>query len=328
MSRSPLSCVTDPWNRFFFAPESPAALGLTRIALALVALLSVLGKYPSRDIFYGSPGIVAYSTVTRWLKIPDMPWLYFRWLPGHDPWLALTFVILMLALLSLAAGYRSRFVSVLAWTGMMLLSNRNPFCDNGGDELLRINLFWLMFTPSGTAYSVDKWIRVRRGLEGPALIPQIPWGWRVMMLQLSFLYIQTTWLKLQGGAWRDGTAIYYALNYPELHRFGLGPFASRLWQIHMATWGTLLVEGAAGTLIWLRRTRYWVMAAAFALHEGINLSLQFPIFQYVMMASLLIFLFPEDVERLMPIVLEKLRPLLPAEPLAPKSAPAARSGPS
>jgi hypothetical protein len=40
-----------------------------------------------------------------------------------------------------------------------------------------------------------------------------------------------------------------------------------------------------------------VLLAAIGLHAGINLAMQFPTFQYVMIASLLTFLIPEDVER-------------------------------
>ena len=40
-----------------------------------------------------------------------------------------------------------------------------------------------------------------------------------------------------------------------------------------------------------------ILAAAFCLHMGINLTMQFPVFQYVMMVNLLIFLDPHDLQK-------------------------------
>jgi membrane protease YdiL (CAAX protease family) len=65
------------------------------------------------------------------------------------------------------------------------------------------------------------------------------------------------------------------------------------------TYAVMVAEFAAGSLIWWRRVRYPVLLAAMGLHFGINLTMQFPVFQYVMMASLLTFVYPEDLDRWM-----------------------------
>lgn len=291
------------WNRFFFEPISPATIGLYRIAIGIPIFLSTLGRFPFRDIFYTDHGIVTYANMSR--HILGNPWLNFRWLPAQDPALELYFLAFLVVIVSMILGFQSRLCSVLVYLGLMSLNHRNAYIDNAGDDVLRISAFFLMFAPSGAAYSVDRWLRVRRGLEGRALRKQAPWAQRMLQLQLSFLYLETAGFKFLGVSWRDGTAMYYAINYVELQRFDFKYVFYYLWQIKLATWGTLAAELSAGSLIWVRRFRYWILAMALALHEGINLAMQFPVFQYAMMANLVLFLYPEDVEWLVARVTRK-----------------------
>ncbi len=293
---STLETVTAAWNRFFFDPISPATIGIFRIAFGLVVFTAILGVFPFRTIFYGDLAIVPPEVMNAYL--PTQEFLRFRWyVPYRDPGLQIYFIILLLSSVCLTLGLFTRVASILVFFGILGLHNTNSFNTNRGDELMRINALLLIFSEAGAAYSVDRWVRRRRGIEGPELPRRSPWAQRVIQLQLAFLYINTAWLKLEGPSWRDGTALYYALNYLELQRFSFKYVFYTLWQIKLATWGTLLAEAAAGTLIWWKPLRYPVLLAAIGLHAGINLAMQFPTFQYVMIASLLTFLIPEDVER-------------------------------
>ena len=286
------------WNEFFFKPTSPATLGLFRIAFGFVVFLSNLGHFPSRDIFYGENGIVRYQTLDA--VFPRVhPWIFMRWVPQTEPALKYYFIALIIVTVFFTLGIFSRISTILLFLGIASLSNRNPYNENAGDTLIRVNLFFLMFTNAGAAYSLDRYYRVKRGIESKVLKPISPWVQRLLQLQLSYVYIDTVYLKLPGESWRDGTAMYYALNYLELRRFDLKYFFYYLWQIKIATYMVLIGETSLGFLIWFRKLRYWMIAFAFILHEGINLSMQFPVFQYVMMASMINFIYPEDVERLL-----------------------------
>jgi uncharacterized membrane protein YphA (DoxX/SURF4 family) len=238
---------------------------------------------------------VSYATMTHFFS--RHPWLYFRWVPETDPGLLFYFIGILVATISLIFGFFTRTSSILVFLGIISLSNRNFFIDNAGDDFMRINALILMFSEAGAAFSVDRWLRKRRGLEGDALPLKSPWGQRLLQLQLAYLYCDTFYLKLPGEGWRDGTALYYALHYVELQRFTFKYLFYYLWQFKLMTWGTLVVEFSGAFLIWFRKFRYPVLLAALGLHIGINLTMQFPVFQYVMMASLVNFVYPEDVER-------------------------------
>ena len=286
--------VTAAWNRFFFEPTSTATIGVFRICIGIVVFISLLGTFPYRALFYSDAGIVSYATMSHFFV--GNPILFFRWVPAADPALKYYFLALMACTISLILGFFTRTSSILVFLGLVSLSNRNFFVDNAGDDLLRINCFFLMFTHAGCAYSIDAWLR-NRNEKAPKEIPKkSPWAQRLLQLQLAYLYIDTFFLKLPGEGWRDGTALYYALSYVELKRFSFGFLFHYLWEIKLVTYSVMAAEFCAGTLIWFRRFRYPVLVAAFLLHFGINLTMQFPVFQYVMMASLVTFIFPEDIE--------------------------------
>jgi hypothetical protein len=292
--RSFFRAIPRYWNQFFFEPIPVSTISLFRVVFGAVVLMSFIGKFPIRDLFYSAHGLVPPETMDRYFP---RSWLWFRWWPDEDPALTLYFMGMIASAFSLMIGFQTRIASVLVWASLMSMSNRNFFVENSGDDLMRINSMWLMFAPAGRAYSVDRWLRRRRGLEGAEMPREVPWAQRMLQLQLSFLYINTAYLKLPGAEWQNGTAIYYALNYIELRRFEMKPLFYYLWQIKLMTWGTVVAEFAAGILIWMRPLRYPVVLAAIGLHMGINLTMHLPTFQYVMMASLFNFLYPEDVER-------------------------------
>lgn len=288
--------VVDGWTHFFFDTTSPATLGLYRIGFGFVVFLSNLGRFPSRDIFYGENGIVRFESMSH--IFPHVhPWLYFRWLPQSEPALAYFFIALLIVNIMFILGLFSKLSSILLFLGIVSLSNRNIYADNAGDCVLRLNLFYLLFTNVGAAYSLDRFIKRKRGSASEKSEPVSMWPIRLLQLQLAYIYIDTVYLKLPGESWRDGTAMYYALNYMELRRFDLRFLFFNIGVIKLATYSTLIGEAALGTLIWFRKLRYGIIGLGFFLHEGINLAMQFPIFQYAMMASLIIFVYPEDSER-------------------------------
>lgn len=122
------SMAVNQWNEFFFKPISPATIAMFRIVFSFVVFLSMAGKFPFRDIFYGVHGIVSEATVDRYFT--GNPILYFRWVPGSDPALMFYFVGILLSTLSLMVGFCTRISSILVFLALISLSNRNFFVDN------------------------------------------------------------------------------------------------------------------------------------------------------------------------------------------------------
>jgi hypothetical protein len=100
------------WNKFFFEPVSPATIGVFRIAFGIVVFVSMLGKLPFRELFYGASGIVSEATMNRYF--PDS-FFYFRWVPAQDPALFWYFVAILVACVTLTIGFFSRVSSILVF---------------------------------------------------------------------------------------------------------------------------------------------------------------------------------------------------------------------
>jgi hypothetical protein len=106
-------------------------------------------------------------------------------------------------------GYRTRLFTVLSWFMMLSLHNRNSYILQGGDDLLRMVLFWAMFIPWGARYSYDALMddqhsnNYRNDHKHIRTVATIAY-----LLQICYIYTGSALLK--GPEWsRDYTAMYY-----------------------------------------------------------------------------------------------------------------------
>jgi hypothetical protein len=120
---------------------------------------------------------------------------------------------------------------------------------------------------------------------------------------IALIYFQAFWSKLEDKTWLDGSAIYYVLRQQEFLRFPVTWIANNLWLCQTLTWGTLIIECSMWSLIWFRDTRYFVLAGALLLHLGIEYTMNLPVFESLMIASLVVFIPSEDLK----FVYNKLR---------------------
>ena len=64
-----------------------------------------------------------------------------------------------------------------------------------------------------------------------------------------------------------------------------------------------MIEFALGTLVWIRELRYPVLLSGVFLHACIEVLLNLQLFGWTMMISLLLFVRPEDLERVLAVFL-------------------------
>lgn len=115
------------------------------------------------------------------------------------------FVIGLLSAVILMVGKQVRLMAAICWLVLLSVQNRNPILYQGGDDMLRMVLFWFIWLPQykspvGVAYKVTGWAVAALLLQ--SLFP----------LFFSGLYKGTyEW-------WSKGTAFYYALQLDQLTR--------------------------------------------------------------------------------------------------------------
>lgn len=272
------------------------SLAALRIGLGLTVLIDALLRLRDCQAFYTDWGILPRS-----LSLPANPIEFFLSIyeisgNGTLPMIAL--LCTALSATAMLVGYRTRLSTMITWFLVISLHTRNPLVIQGGDTLLRAMLFWSMFLPLGACWSADASRHETRGMH------ILNAGSVAFGLQVFMMYCFTVAIKLQGEAWRDGTALYYALNVDQ--------FISPLGQLLRAFPETLraltpLVLGweALGALLlyvpWKTSLFRSVAISGFLLmHLGFLLLLEVGHFPWVNMISLLFFIPSEVWDRIAP----------------------------
>jgi hypothetical protein len=257
-----------------------------------------LALVPSLTTWFGASGIVPSE--------PGAPgtWGVMDVLPQHGAVVAL-FVILLVASLSLLAGYRTRLASVLVFVGITSFERRNPFLLDSGDGLLRVIALLLSLAPAGTSFSVDRMRSARDQFwEFPS---RAPWALRLLQVQLSMIYLATVWAKARGSTWNNGTAVSFALRIKDLNRFALPHVVTHsVLAANIMTYGTLAIELALGLLVWSRKARPWVLGLGIAMHLGIEYSIRVGFFTLAMVVLYVAFVPPEAATRFILATREQL----------------------
>lgn len=280
--------AADRWTAFWFAPTDPATLALVRIAFGTLALLWTLSLAPDLGAFFSPAGLVGGSA-PRW---SGGQWSVL-WPADSALAIGALYVALLVACAGVALGWRTRWCAVIVFVGLTSLQRANPYVFNSGDTLLRLLALYVMISPAGAEFSLDR-LRARRRGAAARLIPA--WPLRLIQIQVSVMYLGAVWSKLHGPTWRDGTAASYAARLPDLVRFPLGRvFEDSALAAQIATYATLAVESSLAVLIWHRRTRPFAITAGVALHLSIDLSIRVGFFTLAVLVAYLSFADPRRV---------------------------------
>jgi hypothetical protein len=251
------------WNRFWFQPSDPAPLGLVRLGAGLVAFYLVLTYTPDLETFFGANGLVSREMLSALdlessgadrLSVAhqireSMPRYYrFSYLDYLDsPGLLKAGHWAGLAVLAMfAAGLFTRVTSVLALVVVLSYIHRGPVLTAQVEPVLAFMLFYLCFGPAGAAWSLDRWLALRRGRpassatnygpKGAASDPTAPRfssaatiSLRLIQVHLALLYVMMAVGKLSSDVWWSGSALWWLIAKTEsrlvdftwLHRFPL-----------------------------------------------------------------------------------------------------------
>jgi predicted DCC family thiol-disulfide oxidoreductase YuxK len=292
------------WNRFWFGPVSSVPLGLFRLVFGFWTLVYGLLLFPERFLWFSERGILPSKQALEYNSTSGPATgqglgagyqINFLTLPGADHFLTPLFVVYLLAALCLTLGFWTRTSAVLVYLGLTLLHNRDAPIHNSGDTVMIVLAIYLLLSPAGTACSLDRLWRVLRGKEDDAPPLIVPWAQRLMQVQIAVLYLCASLSKATGPQWMDGTATHYPLHLSESVRF---PMLGRdnIYVINLFTWGTMVIEFALATFVWVPSLRLYVLAGGVLLHLGIEYTFNIPLFSFLMITSYINFLTAEDIQ--------------------------------
>ncbi len=263
-----------PWPlsrwRWWTEPVPAERLAALRVGVAGVLLLDLLLTYlPECRLFYGAGSWGDPAALAERLHPGSWNWSILRFV--DDPRLLQTAMVLWIAAgLGLLLGWATRFCAVLAWVLSVSFSNLNPEIENAGDLSRSILLFYLMLTPCGAVWALD---RRRWGREpGPRHV--FPWALRLLFVQMVFIYFCNGVFKLQGADWRSGESLYRVLGDLTLARWSYAQFPIPFGITQLLTWFVLAWEVTFPLMVWWRWTRFVALLFGVLFHVGIGLSME------------------------------------------------------
>jgi hypothetical protein len=190
-------------------PFDLRALALMRIAVAFVILLDLSIRISDLEAFYSNTGVAPLAMIfqNRWNDY----FFSFHAISGLWQVQVLLFIFSSCCALCLLIGYRTRLFTFLSWIMLLSLHNRNGLILQGGDDLLRMILFWGMFLPWGKRYSCD---RLLSG-DDDHNTQIFTLATLAYMLQITYVYTGSALLK--GPEWHTHfTALYYAYGLDQI----------------------------------------------------------------------------------------------------------------
>jgi predicted DCC family thiol-disulfide oxidoreductase YuxK len=254
--------------------------------------------------FWGEVGWVPRAVV---MENAANPWIQSIFFYFTAPWQWVAFhALFLLCCAALMVGWRTRWVKWIVLIGQISYDYRNPTLIYGVDQILACLLIILCVGPTGRALSLDRVRAVRaaklRKLDATLPPYSSPWAGaciRLMQIQMAVFFFYSGIAKLRGEDWWNGDALWVVFTNGEHHsRVLLDLLASHYWISNVGSYATVVIEIAFPFLIWQRRTRPYLLAAAIFLHAQFAVLMGLFYFSFVMVMGHMSFVRPEWFARL------------------------------
>lgn len=147
--------------------RAPYQAAVLRIGLAAVCLAFLLREWPHRHVLYGNRSPLSYD-LARILVEEEGSFTVLLWSDGQL-WFETVYTLATAAAVAVLVGWRTRTMSVLLMVGMLSLENRNSLVGDGGDNVIRIMVIYLVLTRCAEVWSLDARRARRRQRDGRRL---------------------------------------------------------------------------------------------------------------------------------------------------------------
>ena len=262
----------------------PRSLGAFRIGLALLLLFDLVHRWVELDHWYTNAGLLPNHTLL-WRPPATRVFSLFFVASSREE-VSVGFALCAGVYLLLLAGYRTRTMQVLALIARVSVNSRLAVLENGGDMVLNLLCVFTVFLPLGRCFSLDAWLSPQRDRgQQPILSIAV----LALIAQFAAIYFFNAVSK-NGEAWRDGTAVHYAL-HQDKYVTALGVLMREqlpVEALRVLTWSVLTTEWLGCVLILnplrIHHTRALAVVLLPLLHLGFALGLNLGAFSPAMMA--------------------------------------------
>jgi len=186
------------------------SLGAFRIGFALVLLSDLVRRWAEIRFWYVNSGLLPNHTLLWRPPAGRLFSLFFT--VSNEGEAHVAFALCALIYLAFLLGYRTGWAQALTLVARVSLNSRLAALENGGDMVMDLLCVLTLPLPLGARFSLDA---VGRALHAPeehgSPRPVVSVAFFGLLLQFAAIYLFNAASK-NGQAWRDGTAIHYALH--------------------------------------------------------------------------------------------------------------------
>lgn len=262
------------------------ALAAFRIALGLLVVFDLVTRSFYLAEFYTDAGLLAREFAPF---APATSPTSLHTIDGSLVWVGLLHAIGIAGAACFTLGFATPVAKVVTYLTILSLFWRNPGAMNAGDYFVMVELFWCLFLPVGARWSVDE---RRKGRAAEAR--ELSAATAALLLQIALFYLFSTFHKLAGAGWWEGTAAWYAVSHETWQR-PLGALLADLPSVmKLFTWSVLVYEFLGPIALFSPfRTgpvRTLTILGFVALQLGLGLSMQLWLFPWISSLALVPFL--------------------------------------
>ncbi|MBX9852573.1 MAG: HTTM domain-containing protein [Cytophagaceae bacterium] len=186
------------------------SLSLMRIGVAITLLIDLFIRMYNLEAHYTNTGVLPLDGLFRLAWNEHYFSLYT--ISGSFFMQLILFLLNAYCILCLLAGFRTKLFTILCWIFLISLHNRNPLIHQGGDDLLRLILFWGIFLPWNYYYSIDS----EKINEMQKETDYYSVAGFCYMLQVGYVYFFSALFKSSPEWTSEYSALYYALSLDQI----------------------------------------------------------------------------------------------------------------
>jgi Vitamin K-dependent gamma-carboxylase len=264
------------------------SLGVFRVVFGLVLFSDLARRWGELGFWYANSGLLPNHTLLWRPPAERMFSLFFTVSSVHEAELGFAVCAVVYAMFVL--GYRTGWAQLFTLVARVSLNSRLAVLENGGDMVMDLLCLLTLPLPLGARFSLDAVGTAQRESHaddaGGATDGVAKWTQRPveslavlgLLLQFAVIYLLNASSK-SGAAWRDGTAVHYALHQDKLVTW------AGVWMrehlpipaLHGLTWSVLATEWLGFWLIitpiCVRQARLLAVCIMPLLHLGFALGL-------------------------------------------------------
>ncbi|SFX47986.1 Vitamin K-dependent gamma-carboxylase [Thermoactinomyces sp. DSM 45891] len=250
---------------------------ILRIVLGVIMLYNYFIHYFQRHLLFSHEGIGLFNANYSLYDLVKSP-LQF------DIIYHLAILITMLFII----GYGNRFITILNFIFYHSFYQRLSYMADGGDNLLYIVLFLLIFVNVTTYFSVDNVLYKRRGK------PFKHSSWSIIIhnifvvaiiIQMCIVYFTSACYQLMGEVWSNGTALYYISQVDAFSRPSLTYFVENFMYLSVLfSYLSIFIKLAFPFIILNKRLKLCAVLALCSFHFGILVGMGLLSFSMVMIS--------------------------------------------